>query len=233
MHLKSGTFSRVFALSMFVVLSMVGLRAQTNQGSLAGHVADSSGASVPHAKVSAREVNTGIVTESTSDDGGAFRLPALQLGVYDVSVGAQGFKTARYSKVIVQLNSIAVLNVVLQVGGAAEFVTVDGSAPSLQTESSDIGGVITTKQVTDLPLALGGVGALRSPEAFVFLQPGTVGPGTLIASNGGNGIRQIKIGGAQNQEPQSFWMDSTRSGRRMPPSTMRKLLRSRQFKNSS
>ena len=43
------------------------------------------------------------------------------------------------------------------------------------------------------------MGALRSPEAFIFLQPGTVGPGTQTSSAGGNGIRQIKIGGAQNQ----------------------------------
>ena len=89
MQLKSGTFARAFALSMFVALSMAGLRGQTNQGSLAGHVADSSGASVPHAQVSAREVDTGIVTESTSDDGGSFRFPALQLGTYDLSVAAQ------------------------------------------------------------------------------------------------------------------------------------------------
>jgi hypothetical protein len=199
MHLNKRLFAGILALCATLILSIADSHAQTNQGSLTGHVADSTGAAVPHAQISAREVDTGIVAKTESDEGGSFRFPALQLGTYDISVGMQGFKTARYSKVVIQLNSIAILDVVLQVGGAAEFVTVDGSAPSLQTESSEIGGVITTKQVTDLPLALGGVGALRSPEAFVFLQPGTVGPGTLIASSGGNGIRQIKIGGAQDQ----------------------------------
>lgn len=173
--------------------------AQSNQGSLAGHVVDSTGAAVPHAQIIAHNLDTGITATSESTDVGSFRFPALSLGTYDVSVSMHGFKTARYSKVVIQLNSISILEVSLQVGGAAESVTVDASAPSLQTESSEIGGVITTKQVTDLPLALGGVGALRSPEAFVFLQPGTVGPGTQTSASGGNGIRQIKIGGAQNQ----------------------------------
>jgi Carboxypeptidase regulatory-like domain len=172
---------------------------QLNQGSLSGHVVDSSGAAVSHAQISAKDLGTGIAVTGESNDAGEFRFPALPLGTYDVSVSAPGFKTARYAKVIIQVNSVAVLEVSLQVGGTSDSVTVDASAPSLQTESSEIGGVITTKQVTDLPLALGGVGALRSPEAFIFLQPGTVGPGTQTSASGGNGIRQIKIGGAQNQ----------------------------------
>jgi hypothetical protein len=186
---------------LFVALlaSPVCSYAQLNQGSLSGHVVDASGAAVAGAQVSARDLGTGISVNTQSNDAGEFRIPALPLGTYDVSVSAPGFKTARYARVIIQVNSVAVLEVSLQVGGTTDSVTVDASAPSLQTESSEIGGVITTRQVTDLPLALGGVGALRSPEAFIFLQPGTVGPGTQTSSAGGNGIRQIKIGGAQNQ----------------------------------
>jgi Carboxypeptidase regulatory-like domain/TonB dependent receptor len=187
------------ALCAILLFSFANSYAQSNQGSLAGHVVDVTGAAIPHAQITARDVDTGISTIGESGEGGSFRFPALQLGTYDVSVSMTGFKTARYSKVVIQLNSISILEIALQVGGTSESITVDATAPSLQTESSEIGGVITTKQVTDLPLALGGVGALRSPEAFIFLQPGTVGPGTQTSASGGNGIRQIKIGGAQNQ----------------------------------
>jgi hypothetical protein len=173
--------------------------AQLNQGSLAGHVTDNTGAVIAQAQVTARNVDTGVLVKTVSTQVGEFRFPALPLGTYDVSVAMPGFKTAHFSRVAIELNTTATLDVAMQVGGTTESVTVDASAPSLQTESSEIGGVITTKQVTDLPLALGGVGALRSPEAFVFLQPGTVGPGTQTTASGGNGIRQIKIGGAQNQ----------------------------------
>jgi Carboxypeptidase regulatory-like domain len=188
-----------FALCVIIFFSCASSYAQSNQGSLAGHITDASGAVVVHAQVSARNIETGIAFAGESSEVGEFRFPALPLGIYDVSITVPGFRTARYSKVVIQLNSISILEVKLEVGATADSVTVDASTPSLQTESSEIGGVITTKQVTDLPLALGGVGALRSPESFIFLQPGTVGPGTQTSASGGNGIRQIKIGGAQNQ----------------------------------
>ena len=80
-------------------------------------------------------------------------------------------------------------------GAAAESVTVNADAPALETATSDLGGLVTSKQIVELPLALGGVGALRSPEAFEFLLPGTVGPGT---ANSNNGIFLSKIAGGQN-----------------------------------
>ncbi len=58
-----------------------------------------------------------------------------------------------------------------------------------------MGGTVTDRQIIELPLALGGVGAMRSPESFVFLIPGTVGPGS---GNSNNGIFISKIGGGQN-----------------------------------
>lgn len=170
--------------------------AQSNQGAIAGNVQDSSGATVSHATVVARNRDTGYSATTTSSDTGSFRFPAMPLGPYDISVTMSGFKTANYSGVVVQVNSIASVDVNLEIGSSNEAVTVEASAPAVQSESSELGGVVTTKQVIELPLALGGVGALRSPEAFVFLQPGTIGPGT---QNTANGIRQIKIGGAQNQ----------------------------------
>ena len=172
------------------------LPAQSNQGALAGNVLDSSGGAIADAPVVAHNRDTGYTAETRSTAAGSFRLPAVPLGTYDVSISAPGFRAAKYEGVIVQVNTVTSLDAKLEVGSAAETVTVEASSPTVQTESSELGGVVTTKQVIELPLALGGVGALRSPEAFVFLQPGTIGPGT---QNTNNGIRQIKIGGAQNQ----------------------------------
>ena len=199
MQIKKQLLAEVLTLCAIILLSWSSGNAQSNQGTLSGRITDPTGAVVVHAQVSARNIETGVSFAGESSEVGEFRFPALPLGTYDVSISMTGFRAARYSKVVIQLNSIAILEVKLQVGVTADSVTVDASAPSLQTESSEIGGVITTRQVTDLPLALGGVGALRSPESFIFLQPGTVGPGTQTSASGGNGIRQIKIGGAQNQ----------------------------------
>ena len=94
-----------------------------------------------------------------------------------MTVTAAGFKTASYSNVVVQVNTTTALNVKLALGQSSESVTVTAAATGIQTESSDIGGVVTDRQITQLPLALGGVGNLRSPEAFTFLLPGSTGPG--------------------------------------------------------
>ncbi|RZU42395.1 carboxypeptidase-like regulatory domain-containing protein [Edaphobacter modestus] len=157
---------------------------------------DSTGAAVPHATIVAKNRETGFTSTAESSGAGSYRFPTVPLGSYDISVKMQGFKAANYSGVSVQVNTVSTLDITLEIGSSSEQVTVEASAPSVQSESSELGGVVTTKQVIELPLALGGVGALRSPAAFVFLQPGTIGPGT---QNTSNGIRQIKIGGAQNQ----------------------------------
>jgi hypothetical protein len=83
----------------------------------------------------------------------------------------------------------------MQPGAVSEEVTVSSTGLTLETESSDMGGVVTEKQITELPLALGGVGAMRANEAFVFLQPATTGPG---AANSNNGIFFSKVAGGQN-----------------------------------
>lgn len=181
---------------LFLFLGLARVYGQSNQGSISGNIVDSTGAAVPHAQVIAKNKETGVLSTAESSDSGSYRFPAVALGSYDVSVTVPGFRTANYSGVLVQVNTVSTLDITLSVGSSTEQVTVEASAPSVQSESSELGGVITTKQAIELPLALGGVGALRSPEAFVFLQPGTIGPGT---QNTNNGIRQIKVGGAQNQ----------------------------------
>ncbi len=169
--------------------------AQTVRGGLAGTVTDSTGAVIPGANIQAKNQRTGDVSTAVSTSAGQYRFPELPLGSYDVTASAAGFKSSVLTGVQVQIQQITALDVTLQAGGAAETVTVDANAPTIQTESSDIGGIVSSKQIVELPLALGGVGALRSPEAFEFLLPGTTGPGT---ANSNNGIFLSKIAGGQN-----------------------------------
>ena len=64
----------------FFFFSLAYAHAQLNQGSLAGHIVDTSGAAVAHAQISAREVDTGVATTGESTDTGEFRFPALPIG---------------------------------------------------------------------------------------------------------------------------------------------------------
>lgn len=86
----------VVLASLIFVLAMWSLsaHAQLNQGSLVGQVTDSTGAAIPQAQISARNINTGVVVKNVSSQVGEFRFPALPLGTYDVSVSMTGFQRA-------------------------------------------------------------------------------------------------------------------------------------------
>jgi hypothetical protein len=171
------------------------LSGQTNEGIIAGTVLDPSGAAIEGAQVVAKNEATGSTYTATSEAGGNFRFPSVVIGKYDVTASRTGFNSVTQSGVNVTVSTTTALNITLNVGNAQQTVTVQADATRIETESSDIGTVVTTRQIVELPLALGGVGAMRSPEAFVFLAPGTSGPGT---ANSNNGIFLSKIGGGQN-----------------------------------
>jgi hypothetical protein len=194
MGVENRLVQAVLLISAFLAMGVSG-RAQSVRGSMAGTVTDPSGAVVSGAQVEAKNQSTGVVTDTVTTSSGSYRFPELPLGTYDVTVTAPGFGTQVQRGVLVTISNTTALNVTLKPGGAATTVSVDASAPTLQTESSDVGGTVSSKQIIDLPLALGGVGALRSPEAFEFLLPGTTGPGTGTSANG---IFISKIGGGQN-----------------------------------
>ncbi len=174
--------------------------AQSTRGELAGTVKDTSGAVIAGAKIVATQTDTGAVSQTVSTSAGAFRIPELAIGRYNVNVSAPGFSTASNKGVLITINSVTPLTVVLKPGSTTETVTVDASAPAIQTESSEIGGTISERQIDELPLSLAsGVGGLRSPETFAFLVPGTTGPGSGGPTGlNANGVFFAKLAGGQS-----------------------------------
>jgi len=181
-------------------LLMVGTAAaQSDRGTIAGSVLDSTGAAVSGAAVTIKGADTGSVYKTVSSSDGVYRVADIEIGRYNITVEAPGFKTSQQKGVLVQVSTVAALNITLQPGDVKEEVTVQADAPTLQTESSDIGTVVGAKQIEDLPLALNSTGQsfVRSPETFVFLTPGTTGPGTN-SDHGSAGIYESKLSGGQN-----------------------------------
>jgi hypothetical protein len=173
------SFRGICSLILAVVFTTSAAFAQSSHGALAGTVTDPSGAVIPGAKVLLTEEATGVKSSTVSTSSGDYRFTELPVGSYTVTTTATGFETATATGVQITINSIASLNVKLTVGSQTENITVDASGLRLETESSDVGGTVSNKQVEDLPLSLAsGVGGLRSPETFVFLLPGTTGPGS-------------------------------------------------------
>ncbi|HZL26183.1 MAG TPA: TonB-dependent receptor [Acidobacteriaceae bacterium] len=153
---------------------------------------------MPGATVDAVNQGTGGKNEAKSSSAGSYRFSDIPIGVYTVTVTAPGFATASNTGVQVQINSTTALNVALKAGAVTDVVNVDASGLRLETESSDISGTISNKQIEDLPLSLlSGVGGARSPETFVFLPPGTTGPGSGTQGNSGNGVFFSRLSGGQ------------------------------------
>ncbi|HZR64642.1 MAG TPA: carboxypeptidase regulatory-like domain-containing protein [Terriglobales bacterium] len=184
----------------FVCLFVSGLAmAQSDRGSIAGTVVDSTGAAVSGASVVVRGTATGNTYKTVTTPEGIYRISDIAIGRYDITVEAAGFKSSVQQGVPIQINTVAALNVTLQPGDVKELVSVQADAPTLQTESSDIGTVVDKRQIEELPLALSSTGQsfLRSPETFVFLTPGTAGPGTA-GDHSSSGIFESKLSGGQN-----------------------------------
>lgn len=189
--------------SLFVVmclgLASAGLSQSVN-GAMAGTVSDASGAVVPGATVVATETSTGAKSQTVSSSVGSYRFSELAAGSYTVITTATGFETATATGVQVTVNSTTALNVALKVGAQTETINVDASGLRIESESSEISGTISGKQIEELPLSVAtGVGGLRSPETFAFLIPGTTGPGSGgSAPYQANGVFLSKLSGGQD-----------------------------------
>ena len=152
----------------------------TNASLINGTVVDSSGAVLPGAAVSAKHLGTGVVTTTVTNTEGAFTLPSLPIGTYEVSITLEGFKTFVAKDVVITAAQGANVSARLEVGGLAETVTVASSSEIIQTQSATVSSTITTNQITKLPLTS------RSAMDFVNFLPGVSTPG---------GNRQATING--------------------------------------
>ena len=187
--MKSSVRFALVVLTLNGLLAITGF-AQSNGGSLAGTITDPSGSAIANATVTATNVGTAQILRTTSSSTGAYHFSDMQLGTYTVSASAPGFKKTDRVGVQIQLETTSNLDIALVVGSTNESVEVSAEAPGLQTESSDVGTVVTPRQVVELPLSTNG-SAIRNASDFVFLTPATYGTGT----NGGN--FQAGVGGGK------------------------------------
>jgi hypothetical protein len=186
-----------FALGIALALTTPGF-SQSVRGAVAGTVSDPSGAVISGATIVATEVDTGAKSQTVSTSSGSYRLADLPVGAYNITTTVKGFETATANGIQVTVNSTSSLDVTMKIGAETETVNVDASGLRVETETSDVSGTVTNKQIEDLPLSLTqGVGGLRSPETFVFLLPGTTGPGSAGSGNSPNGVFFSRVSGGQ------------------------------------
>jgi len=172
------------ALMLVTIIATQFAQAQVLYGSLVGRVEDPSGAVLPGASVTVTNKDTGQQRETTADDSGSYAFRDLQAGIYDLKVIQSGFKSYVKAGVIVTLNNVARADVQMEVGGAAETVTVTATSV-LQTDRADVSTQIDKSQVTSLPLGGG-----RNFQELYKLIPGA-SPPVVQHSDAGNPQRAL------------------------------------------
>lgn len=174
--------SRSFRFLSLVALGSASALAQTS-ASLSGTVADSTGASVPLARVILAGTDTGVRRETVSGENGLYQFQLLQPGQYSLTVQKDGFKQISREGIRLEVNQAARIDFAMQVGAVNETVEVTGAPPLLESTTSSVGHVIDTRAVADLPLNG------RNFVQLAILGPGVVGVGFSASGTIGSGTR--------------------------------------------
>ena len=144
-------------------------------GSITGTIKDPAGRVVPNAGVTVRETGKSINYETHTDNGGHYTFPVLPVGRYELNVQSSGFSSYQRTDIVLDTNAALTLDATLQVGGVAQSVSVVDNSLHVETSSTQMGQVITGRQMTAVPLNG------RSYTDLLSLQPG-VAPQTSITS---------------------------------------------------
>ena len=126
--------------------------AQLPTATISGVVRDSSGAVIPAANLSVRNIETGLSRASQSGSDGSYRFPALPVGGYEIRVEQAGFQTEVRSGVTLSVSQEAVVNFTLTVGAIEQTVAVTAEAPLVNTTSGSLGGLVDERKIADMPL---------------------------------------------------------------------------------
>ncbi|MGI8960882.1 MAG: carboxypeptidase regulatory-like domain-containing protein [Bryobacteraceae bacterium] len=141
------------------------LLAQTT-GELRGTIKDPSGAVVVGAEITASMTGGGVERRALTDSKGDYDLPSVPVGTYSVRVQVQGFKAYVQQNVEVTIGHVIEISPTLELGRSTQTVTAETSAPLVETTSTQLGAVMNSRAVVDLPLNT------RDTYQLLQLQPG-------------------------------------------------------------
>src|SRR2546427_6216566 len=173
---------------------------QVAGGTVSGTVVDSSGRVIPSARISIKNVATGVSRTVTTNTDGFYSAPNLLPGSYELTFTGPGFKTEVRSGIALTVGATEVLDLTMKVGTVVETIVVQSEVPAVQLATSDISAVVNATTVRELPLNG------RSWTDLAQLQPGvnaiqtqpTFAAGTDRGNRGFG--QQLTISGARPQQ---------------------------------
>jgi hypothetical protein len=186
---------RLYAAVSLILLLTASLYAQlATTTSLVGTVSDTSGKSIPNAKVTAVEAGTRDTHTTTTTDQGYYSFEFVRVGTYNISVEVAGFQKVTKTGILVEINQTVRTDITLAVGAISQSVTVEAASTAIKTDDAAVSEIISTRSVSELPLsgrdamqlAVTTPGVLQgSKTSFTGVPPGEdfVGAGTREIQN--------------------------------------------------
>jgi len=187
------TKQRILFLLIVVVLVASAARAEVG-GKITGVAKDQTGSVIPGAAVFITNTQTGAKLAATTDQDGVFTFPVLSVGQYQIDVTSDAFKPYRKTGLIIDINSALVLDVTLQVKDQDQSIVVTENPAQVETTDTQLGQVLGSKKVTEIPL---------NGRSYTDLFATQVGVTPLTTSGAGNstsggGFGTVPVAGATN-----------------------------------
>ncbi len=196
---KAALYFVLFLLAFVSHLTMPACLSAQAIGSsgIDGTVIDPSGAVIPGAQITIRNVATGVSRSVTADSRGHYRAILLQPGDYEVTGAYSGFATVKRSGIRLQVGVTATIDLELPVATAAETITVTEAAPITEPERTEVADIVGPRAVENLPING------RRWDNFALLTPGVSPDGTfgLVSYRGIAGLyNNNTVDGADNNQ---------------------------------
>ena len=168
----------VLTLCVFLFMSPGTAKAQSLYGSIRGIITDSSGGVVPDVAVTATNMATNVVQQVKTRQEGTYSFLQLAVGDYAVKAEKTGFKVFTATRIHLDINTVYTQDIQLTVGAVTELVEVEASGVQVDTSSAQLGMVVDSNQIVNMPL----IG--RDFVNLQQLEPGVVGGADRMGANG-------------------------------------------------
>lgn len=144
-------------------------QSQALNGQIEGVVTDTTGAAIPNAAITIKNIETGTERRVVSDESGVYRAPLLPLGAYQVTVEAPNFKRLIREGITLTTGQTATIDLALEAGDVSATVNITSDAPIADAAKIDVGRVMDSREVQNLPLVS------RNPYNYSLLQANVTG----------------------------------------------------------
>ena len=190
---------RGLLLTAFVIFIAFILPAQVViTSTILGTISDQQGAMIPQAKVTLRNVDTGVTWNAVTNGNGDYQFPNLIAGHYRVEIAKEGFAKVTSTPVNLENGTTQRINVSMKIGQSEQVVEVTAAAGLVKTDDANVSEVIQNKFVRDLPME--GRNWLNYAQIVPMFNSGTNDQSRIawgLASATSNGAKQLNVGGTE------------------------------------